>query len=78
LVVALADNGYGAKVNSRDFLLRIYRVRPHWPRSRQGSVGRVDVAREFIQLADPLRKVPFAIVNDATADRWLTGADFDP
>jgi hypothetical protein len=76
--LALADNGYGARVNSRDFLLRLYRVRPHWPRSRQGSVGRVDVADDFIQLSDPLHKVPFPIVNDRSADRLLTGADFDP
>lgn len=75
---ALADNGYGAKTNSRDFLLRIYRVRPAWPRSRQGSVGSVDVAHDFIQLADPDRKVPFAIVNASTPERVLTGADFDP
>lgn len=75
---ALADNGYGAKVNSRDFLLRIYRVRPRWPRSRQGIVGRVEVSRSFIQLADPDRKVPFPILNETTRDRLLTGADFDP
>jgi hypothetical protein len=35
------------------------------------SVGR------FVQLSDPDRKVPFAIVNQATSDRVLTGADFD-
>jgi glycerophosphoryl diester phosphodiesterase len=75
---ALTDNGYGAKANSRDFLLRIYRVRPAWPRSHQGNVGKVDVARDFIQLADPDRRVPFPIIDNASRDRVLTGADFDP
>jgi glycerophosphoryl diester phosphodiesterase len=31
----------------------------------------------FIQLADPFEKVPFAIVNESTKERHLTGADFD-
>jgi len=75
--LALADNGFGARANSQDFLLRIYRVRPRWA-TTPGSVGVVDVAREFIQLADPLRKVPFPIVNERTPDRLLTGGDFDP
>ena len=27
---AMPDNGFGAKANSADFLLRLYRVRPKW------------------------------------------------
>ena len=69
---ALADNGYGTKANSDDFLLRIYRVRPDW------TSGRVDVDPAFIQLSDPRRQCNFAIVNERTEDRLLTGADFDP
>ena len=33
--------------------------------------------QRFIQLHDPDHKVPFAIVHNWTADRVLTGADFD-
>jgi hypothetical protein len=33
--------------------------------------------KRFISLRDPDRKVPFPIVNDATDERLLTGADFD-
>jgi hypothetical protein len=31
----------------------------------------------FVQFRDPDKKVPWAIVNNASADRFLTGADFD-
>ncbi|WP_230487159.1 esterase-like activity of phytase family protein [Nocardioides anomalus] len=67
---AQPDNGFGAKTNSADYLLRIYRVQPQW------STGKVDVL-SYLSLRDPDRKVPFPIVNDATGDRLLTGADFD-
>ena len=70
--LALADNGYGTKDNSDDFLLRIYRIRPHW-RSH-----RIEVNAAFIQLADPDRHAGFALVNDVSRERMLTGADFDP
>jgi hypothetical protein len=69
------DNGFGAKDNSADFLLRIYRFAPHY-RTRFGGSGRLEV-KSFITLRDPDHKVPFAIVNDATKDRLLTGGDFD-
>lgn len=71
----LADNGYGAKANSADFLLRLYRLEPDF-RTRRGGAGEVDV-EEFIQFRDPDKKVPFPIVNEAKAGRLLTGADFD-
>jgi hypothetical protein len=70
--LALPDNGYGTKANSDDFLLRVYRVRPHW------DTGNVELDPTFVQLADPDRCAGFAIVNEAAAGRELTGADFDP
>jgi hypothetical protein len=69
---AMPDNGYGAKTNSGDFLLRVYRIRPDFETARGGS-GEVDVL-SFIQLRDPDGKVPFPLFRP---DRLLTGADFD-
>ena len=71
----MEDNGYGAKANSSDFLLRVYHVTPHFE-DASGGPGTVDVGA-FIQLRDPDHRIPFHIVNDGTADRVLTGADFD-
>jgi hypothetical protein len=71
----MPDNGYGAKENSSDFLLRVYRVDPNF-QGTPGGDGNVDLLN-FVQFADPDRKVPFKIVNEATGDRALTGADFD-
>jgi glycerophosphoryl diester phosphodiesterase len=67
---ALPDNGFGAKTNSADFLLRLYLVHPDW------QTGAIEPLR-FLSLSDPHRHVPFPIVNESTADRLLTGADFD-
>ena len=36
----MEDNGYGAKANSADFLLRVYRVRPHSRRPGRHRHGR--------------------------------------
>lgn len=72
----LADNGFGSKANSPDYLLRLYLVTPQ-PRTSQGGPGTVQVNR-FIQLRDPNRLVPFPILNENTPDRLLTGYDFDP
>jgi glycerophosphoryl diester phosphodiesterase len=69
------DNGYGSIENSADFNLRVYLMRPHFKTARGGS-GKVDVLRH-IQLHDPDHKVRFAIVNNWTRRRVLTGADFD-
>jgi hypothetical protein len=69
---AMPDNGFGAKGNSGDFLLRLYRIRPNFKTERGGS-GTVEVL-DFNQLRDPDAKVPFALFR---ADRVLTGADFD-
>ena len=72
---AQPDNGFGAKGNSADFLLRLYLVKPHWKTAKGGS-GKTEVLR-FITLSDPRHKIGFPIVNEATGDRQLTGDDFD-
>lgn len=69
---AMPDNGYGAKTNSGDFLLRMYKIQPDF-RTATGGTGTVAV-RDFLQLRDPDGKVPFALFRP---DRLLTGADFD-
>ncbi|MDX2231972.1 MAG: glycerophosphodiester phosphodiesterase family protein [Leptolyngbyaceae cyanobacterium bins.349] len=71
----MPDNGFGAKNNSADFLLRVYRVDPNF-RGNEGGNGTVNI-RNFIQLSDPNQTIPFGIVNGGTSDRRLTGADFD-
>lgn len=74
----MPDNGYGAKNNSADFLLRVYWVDPSFQGAEPGGNGTVSVNfQNFIQLGDPDRKIPFGIVNGNTSGRLLTGADFD-
>jgi hypothetical protein len=72
---AMPDNGFGNKINSRSFLLRVYKVRPNWE-TRRGGPGTVTILDD-ITLHDPDEKVPFPIVNENTEDRLLTGGDFD-
>lgn len=71
----MEDNGYGAKENSSDFLLRMYHVTPNWE-TAAGGPGTVSIGA-FIQLHDPDHRIPWGIVNGATAERVLTGGDFD-
>jgi hypothetical protein len=71
----MPDNGFGNKANSRSFLLRLYKVRPNWE-TKRGGPGTVTILKA-ITLRDPDLKVPFPIVNETTADRLLTGGDFD-
>lgn len=73
--LALADNGFGNIENSADFRLRAYHIRPDFE-TKQGGTGTIAVL-DHIELRDPDRRIPFAIVNHFTADRVLTGADFD-
>ncbi len=74
----MPDNGYGAKGNSSDFLLRIYQVNPSFNGLEPEGNGSVSVDfSNFIQLSDPNKKSPFKIINENTTDRLLTGADFD-
>ena len=88
--LALADNGYGTKANSADFLLAVYRVRPDF-RTEAGGGGTVKIDLAF-RLSDPDRKAGFPLVADAATypnskipvppeireNRLLTGGDFDP
>src|SRR5258708_17563729 len=73
--IVMADNGYGAMENSSDFNLRIYRIRPDF-KTAQGGSGTIQV-ETFIELHDPDKKIPFTIANHFSAERLLTGADFD-
>ncbi len=68
--LVMSDNGFGAKDNSADYLLRFYEVKVDF---ESGSVEVVN----FTQLSDPNRLIPFPIVNNDTPDRLLTGEDFD-
>ena len=70
----MEDNGFGAKANSSDFLLRVYHVTPHFETAK-GGPGTVSVGA-FIQLSDPDHKIAWPIVN-GSGGRALTGADFD-
>lgn len=71
----MSDNGYGSMENSADFNLRVHTVQPQFETAAGGS-GRLKL-EEFIELCDPDKHVPFAIINHFTAERVLTGADFD-
>jgi glycerophosphoryl diester phosphodiesterase len=71
----MSDNGYGSMENSADFNLRVHTVRPQFETAEGGS-GRLKLER-FIELHDPDKYIPFAITNHFTAERTLTGADFD-
>jgi glycerophosphoryl diester phosphodiesterase len=74
----MPDNGFGAKGNSADFLLRVYKVDPSFQGYELNGNGTASVnLQSFIQLSDPKSYVPFKIVNQGTSDRLLTGADFD-
>ena len=69
-LVALIDNGFGGKLNSPDALLSFTHLLPDF------EAGTVTVA-EQVWLSDPNRVVPFRIVHETTAERYLTGGDFD-
>jgi hypothetical protein len=69
---AMPDNGYGAKTNSMDFLLRLYRIRPDF-KTEDGGSGAIQILG-FLQLRDPDGRIPFALTRP---DRILTGSDFD-
>src|SRR4051794_1525146 len=74
--LAMADNGFGAKANSRDFLLRAYYVRPDF-KTTTGGTGHVDVDG-WVSFRDPDHRIGFPIVNEDTTSRLLTGGDLDP
>ncbi|HJQ58642.1 MAG TPA: esterase-like activity of phytase family protein [Vineibacter sp.] len=68
--IVLTDNGFGSKANSPDALLVIHELKIDW------ASGKVDrVSSKFLH--DPDRKLPFLIVTEHTAKRYLTGTDLD-
>jgi hypothetical protein len=66
----LTDNGMGARANSPDSMLYLNRWKIDFATGQWTNV-------ETIFLHDPDKKVPFRIVHEGTAKRYLTGADFD-
>ena len=72
--LAMADNGFGNKANSFDFLLRAYFVTPDF-KTAKGGTGAVQVG-DFVQFRDPNGVIGFPIQRPD--DRLLTGADVDP
>ena len=66
----LTDNGAGSKANSPDFMLFLNRYAVDF---KTGEFKRL----ETVFLHDPDKKVPFRIVHEGTAQRYLTGSDFD-
>ncbi|TAJ31172.1 esterase-like activity of phytase family protein [Bosea sp. (in: a-proteobacteria)] len=68
--LVLTDNGFGSKANSPDAALFFHRLKADFA---GGRITRLSSAF----LHDPDKKVPFRIVHEGTAARYLTGADFD-
>ncbi len=75
-LLAMPDNGFGTKANSRDFLIRAYDITPRY-KTATGGTGEVIVG-DHIDFRDPNHVIGFPIVNDTTTDRLLTGGDIDP
>jgi hypothetical protein len=74
--LAMPDNGFGAKANSADFLIRAYYIRPEF-KTAHGGTGSVAVG-DYISFRDPGHHFGFTIVNENSPGRLLTGADIDP
>ena len=66
----VTDNGFGTKANSPDAALFLSHYRIDWD---AGKLERL----KTVFLHDPDKKVPFRIIHEGTAKRYLTGADFD-
>jgi hypothetical protein len=75
--LVLADNGFGAKNNSPDFVLRVYGVYPEFKTAEGGSgivqaanvktgapIGATVTPQSYFQLNDPKRQSGFAIVAE--------------
>jgi hypothetical protein len=67
----LSDNGTGRKDNAADFMLQLNQYRIDFD---GGGFSLV----QTVFLADPQSIAPFPITTDGTAERYLTGSDFDP
>src|SRR5690606_6098988 len=74
--LVMSDNGFGAQDNSADYLLRLHNISVDYRTKNSGQAAVKHLS--FIQLSDPNHLIPFDIVNEATKERLLTGADFDP
>ncbi|QKX06381.1 hypothetical protein HN014_16160 [Aquimarina sp. TRL1] len=74
--LAMSDNGFGTIENSADYHLRIYTIRPNFKSIFGLGKGTIEIINH-IELKDPNRLIPFAITNEFSSDRILTGADFD-
>jgi len=74
--LAMADNGFGNKANSFDFLIRAYRLKIDF-RTADGGSGEVKV-QNYLSFSDPNHLIGFKIRNEGTRERLLTGADIDP
>ena len=75
---AVPDNGYGGKGNSCNFVLRVDRVRIDPIRSGDAAAPGTIELLSSVQLRDPDGLVPSPIYRQGSADRLLTGWDFDP
>jgi len=87
--LAMSDNGFGAKPNSPDYVLRFYRISPDF-RTKNGGTGAIAV-QSYVPLSDPAHRINFPIVADGAVypgsaipvdpaireQRLLTGGDFD-
>ncbi|WP_180046926.1 esterase-like activity of phytase family protein [Acinetobacter sp. YH12117] len=74
--LVMSDNGFGTQDNSADYLLRLHVIQPTF---RTKIATNTEVKHlSYVQLRDPNKLIPFSIVHQDTAERLLTGADFDP
>jgi len=74
-MLVLQDNGFGTMVNSPDYPLRWFKIRPDFSK-RDKDGGPVEV-HGFTDWTDPHGLLPFPITM-ADSGRVLTGADLDP
>jgi glycerophosphoryl diester phosphodiesterase len=74
--VALQDNGFGGMADSPDYPLGWFHLHLELD-DPPTEGGRVEVV-DLVTWSDPLKKIPFALTLGDSANRPLTGADFDP
>ncbi|HCC68470.1 MAG TPA: glycerophosphodiester phosphodiesterase [Nitrospiraceae bacterium] len=66
----LSDNGFGDRLNSPDFHLTAFHIKPYW------KSGKVAILKQIF-LHDSDFIIPFRLVNEYTEKRYLTGVDLD-
>ncbi|GLS28054.1 esterase-like activity of phytase family protein [Marinibactrum halimedae] len=69
----LSDNGFGAKENSSDYLLRLYETTVNFSWFDPGKIS----VEDYVSFSDPNHYVPFPITLEDGSERLLTGSDFD-